>query len=88
MGLAAFNQARRLAAEAAQAAKASAPVEVQTEVHASPEPEVLPRRAELEVLSWRELKSLLEDYGLPSSKPQDQSWEGYAIPLILEYEGL
>lgn len=38
-------------------------------------------------LPWTELKTLLEQYGLSTNKPKGQSWEDYAIPLILKAEG-
>ncbi len=46
------------------------------------------RIAELKAGDWEVLRDLLKSYGLPIAKPKGVSWDEWAIPQILEAEGL
>lgn len=46
------------------------------------------RIAELKAGNWEALRDLLKGYGLPTAKPKGVSWDEWAIPQILEHEGL
>jgi hypothetical protein len=46
------------------------------------------RIAELKAGTWETLRDLLKGYNLPTAKPKGVSWDEWAIPQILEHEGL
>lgn len=46
------------------------------------------RTAQLKSGNWEELRDLLKSYELSTNKPKNVSWDDFAIPQILQHEGL
>lgn len=102
MGITGFNKIRREAAEKLGQSFEETSYEEAVEVLNQPEesePETEDaepaqpvdretRIAELKAENWETLRDLLKAYGLPINKPKGVSWDEFAIPQILEYEGL
>lgn len=99
MGLTGFNRTRQQAAERLGKDFDEVPydmaVEVLEESEVSGEPSSdapdsasrEERTTELKALNWEDLKDLLTLYNLPVNKPKGKSWDEFAIPQILQFEG-
>jgi hypothetical protein len=94
MGATGFNKVRREAAERARRPIEEIPYEQAIEILKQPqeqEPDAVDREtriAELKAANWETLRDLLKAYELPINKPKGVSWDEFAIPQILEHEGL
>lgn len=97
MGLTGFNRARQQAADRVHVDFDRMPYDKAVEVLAIPgsdadEPTVPDlveaRRAELLAMPWQSLRNLFKAISPDEEKPEGVSWDEFAVPKILEHEGL